>query len=98
MIQYVAGTDYVAKTNFHIRWQANQVDPRYVPMPTASDPLFMFTIIDDNITESREEYFEIDLSLNPMGSGRNGLFFPTAVGRVTILDDEGIYPISEVAL
>lgn len=82
-----AGTDYIAKSDFRIRWFENDVDPRYVQTPTNNDPVFEFTIIDDDIRES-EEYFEIDLTLNPMGSGRNGVFFPQAVGRVTILDDE----------
>ena len=70
-----AGQDYVAQSNFRIRWLANQVDPR------PEDPAFEFTIIDDDIPEARE-YFEIDLSVT-----RNGVFFPPyAVGRVTILD------------
>ena len=83
-----AGSDYVARSNFRIRWQANRVDPRYVPTPTTQDPAFEFTIMDDDIPEDPREYFEIDLSLNPSGNGRNGFFFPDAIGRVTILDDD----------
>ena len=44
--------------------------------------------MDDDIPEDREEYFEIDLILNPTGNARNGFFFPDAIGRVTILDDD----------
>ena len=48
----------------------------------------MFDIIDDVIEEDPFEYFEIDLSLNPTGGGRNGFFFPDAIGRVTIVDND----------
>ena len=44
--------------------------------------------MDDDIPEDRVEYFEIDLVLNAQGNGRNGYFFPDAIGRVTILDDD----------
>ena len=47
------------------------------------DPVFNFEIIDDEIGEEREEYFEIVLEAT-----RNAVFFPYAVGRVTILDDD----------
>lgn len=77
--------DYIQLSNFRIRWRADQVDPRYIPHPTAPDPAFVITIVDDNVPEPRE-YFEIDLTLNP--SGRNGFFYPRAVGRVTIIDDD----------
>ena len=83
-----AGSDYEALSNFRIRWQANNVNPRYVPNPTTNDPLFEFTILDDDVPEDRVEYFEIDLTLNPTGNNRNGFFFPDAIGRVTILDDD----------
>ena len=83
-----AGSDYVAQSNVRIRWQADQVDPRYISNPGPNDPVFQFTIIDDDDEEDPREYFEIDLSLNPTGNGRNGFFFPDAVGRVTILDND----------
>ena len=74
---------------FRIRWLPNQVDPRYVQTPTNNDPVFQITIIDDDIPEPPgREYFEIDLTLNPTGNNRNGFFFPSAVGRVTIIDDD----------
>ena len=74
---------------FRIRWQADQVDPRYIPTPTGNDPAFEITIIDDDVAEPPgREYFEIDLSLNPTGTNRNGFFYPRAVGRVTIIDDD----------
>ena len=73
---------------FRIRWQADQVDPRYVSNPTNNDPVFQINIIDDDIPEPGREYFEIDLSLNPSGNNRNGFFYPRAVGRVTIIDDD----------
>ena len=74
---------------FRIRWLADQVDPRYIPTPTGNDPAFEITIIDDSIAEPPgREYFEIDLSLNPTGIVRNGFFYPRAVGRVTIIDDD----------
>ena len=76
--------DYQPQSNFRIRWQADQVDPR----SGSNDPPLVFEIIDDDIEEDPFEYFEIDLSLNPTGSGRNGFFFPSAVGRVTIVDDD----------
>ena len=50
--------------------------------------MFQFTIIDDDIPEDRLEYFEIDLVLNTQGNGRNGYFFPDAIGRVTIRDND----------
>ena len=81
---YVAGMDYRPQSNFRIRWQADQVDPRSGP----NDPPLVFEIIDDDIEEEPFEFFEIDLSLNPSGNGRNGFFFPDAVGRVTIVDDD----------
>ncbi len=83
----IDGIDYVALSNFRIRWQADQVDPRYIPTPTANDPVFEVIIMDDSVLEPRE-YFEIELMLNPTGNGRNGLFYPSAVGRVTIIDDD----------
>ena len=48
----------------------------------------MFEIIDDDIEEDPFEFFEIDLSLNRAGNRRNGFFFPDAIGRVTIVDDD----------
>ena len=83
-----AGSDYESKSNFRIRWLSGTVNPRYVPTPTAQDPAFEFRIIDDEIPEEPKEYFEIVLTLNPTGNGKNGFFFPDAVGRVTILDDD----------
>ena len=84
-----AGVDYMPLSNFQIRWQSDQVDPRYIPNPTVADPAFVVTIIDDDILEPpARQYFEIVLSLNPTGSSRNGFFFPSAVGRVTIIDDD----------
>ena len=78
----------MAQTNFRIRWRANEVDPRYIPTPTRLDPAFEFTIINDDVMEPPgREYFEIDLRLNT-GATRNGFFFPNAVGRVTIIDDD----------
>ena len=74
-------------SDFRIRWQANQVDPRYIPDPTDRDPVFQVHITDDDIREDRE-YFEIVLSFSDAGSGRNGIFYPSAVGRVTIIDDD----------
>ena len=85
----VAGTDYFAKSDFRIRWFENDVDPRYISEPSENDQVFQFTIIDDEIEESLVEYFEIDFVLNPSGNGRNGVFVPQAVGRVTILDNDG---------
>ena len=75
-------------SNFRIRWLADQVDPRYIPTPSRQDPAFEFTIIDDDYPEPPgREYFEIELILNPGGNG-NGFFYPRAVGRVTIIDDD----------
>ena len=78
--------------DFRIRWQPDQVDPSYIvdsdPILN-QDPVFEITIIDDSIAEPPgREYFEIDLSLNPGGGNRNGFFYPRAVGRVTIIDDD----------
>ena len=75
-------------SNFRIRWLENEADPRYVPIPTASDPLFQFTIIDDGIQEDRLEYFEVHLSSNHSGQGGNAIFYPHAVGYVMIVDDD----------
>lgn len=78
----------MALSDFRVRWLAGQVDPRYITRPDAvRDPVFQFTIIDDDVTENFMEYFEIDLKLNPRGNG-NGFFYPNAVGRVTIIDDD----------
>ena len=74
---------------FRIRWLADQVDPRYIadsPPNFNNDPVFEITIMNDTIPEP-VEYFEIDLTLNPSGN-RNGFFYPRAVGRVTIIDDD----------
>ena len=91
MVQYsslnVAGSDYQAQSNFRIRWQADQVNQR----TGANDPPLVFEIIDDDIGEDPFEFFEIDLSLNPTGNGRNGFFFPNAVGHITIVDDDAIF-------
>ena len=84
----VASSDYMVLSNFRIRWLADQVDPIYIPTPSVNDLVFNVTIIDDEIPEPREEYFEIVLSLSPTGSRRNGFFYPSAVGRVTIIDDD----------
>ena len=65
---------------------ADQVYPRYLPSETDVDLTFQVNIINDNIPED-QEYFEINLTLNPTGNG-NGFFYPTAVGRVTIIDDD----------
>ena len=70
------------QSNFRIRWQADQVDPRSGP----NDPPLEFTIIDDDIEEKLFRHFETDLSLNSTGDGRNGFFFPDAIGRVTIVE------------
>ena len=73
-------------SNFRIRWRADQVDPRYILNPTNSDPVYQINITDDDIPENLE-YFEIDLIPNPGGNG-NSFFYPNAVGRVTIIDDD----------
>ena len=75
--------DYQPQSNFRIRWLADQVDPR----SGAKDPPLELVIIDDDI-EEEPEHFEIDLSLNHRGSGRNGFFYPNTVARVTIVDDD----------
>ena len=64
----------------------DQVHPRYIPNASNSDPAFEFSIINDDIPENIE-YFEIDLIPNPGGNG-NSFFYPSAVGRVTIIDDD----------
>ena len=85
-ITYIAGQDYRPLSNFRIRWAADQVYPRYLSSATFSDPIFQVSLIDDDIPED-QEYFEIYLILNPGGNG-NGFFYPTAVSRVTIIDDD----------
>ena len=82
----IAFQDYMLLSNFRIRWGANEVDPRYITSPSANDHTLQFMIIDNDIPE-QTEYFEIDLIPNPAGNG-NGFFFPSAVGRVTIIDDD----------
>ena len=82
----IAGQDYQSLSNFRIRWLRGAVDPRYLPNPTNADPTFEFMIINDDILEPTE-YFEIDLIPNPGGNG-NAFFYPSAVGRVTIIDDD----------
>ena len=76
------------QSDFRIRWRTGESSPRFITAPSSNDPVFQFTIIDDDIPEDRVEYFEIDLVLNPQGNGRNGYFFPDAIGRVTILDND----------
>ena len=82
-----------ANPGFRVRWEADESEPRYITNPNVNrDPIFEVEIIDDDIPELEPpggEYFEIDLSLNPTGNGRNGYFFPNAVGRVTIVDNDG---------
>ena len=88
-MDYVQLADRGDGNGFQIRFLANQVDPKYIPTPTDYDRAFEITIIDDSIAEPPgREYFEIDLTLNPTGSIRNGFFYPRAVGRVTIIDDD----------
>ena len=88
-MDYVRLADWGDGNGFRIRWLADQVDPRYIPTPTRNDPAFEITIIDDSVAEPPgREYFEIDLTLNPTGGSRNGFFYPSAVGRVTIIDDD----------
>ena len=90
------GVDYrrlpdqnAANPGFRVRWEADESEPRFITNPNAMrDPIFEVEIIDDEDPElPGREYFEIDLSLNP-GGNRNGFFFPNAVGRVTIIDDD----------
>ena len=69
-----ADEDYVPLSNFQVRWQSNQIDP---------DPTLEFEILDDDNIEAREKFFEIELSIT-----RNALFYPCAVGRVTIIEDD----------
>ena len=92
----VAGEDYMPlmmpgseSDDFRIRWlEDDVVNPRYTRLPSNRDPVFQVTIMDDDIPEPPgREYFEIDLTLNPMSNG-NGFFYPRAVGRVTIIDDD----------
>lgn len=73
-------------SNFRVRWRANEVDPRFITQPSNNDRVFQFMIMNDDIQESTE-YFEIDLIPNPGGNG-NAFFYPSAVGRVTIIDDD----------
>ena len=69
---------------FQIRWRANEVLPRYLTSPNPErDPVFQFNITDDKIPENVTEYLDIVLT-----SQRNGVFYPNAVGRVTIVDDD----------
>ena len=83
-----AGVDYRALSDFRIRWLAGDtVNPRYTRLPSNNDQVFQVTIEQDDIPET-DEYFEIDLTLNPTGNNRNGFFYPRAVGRVTIIDDD----------
>ena len=84
----IDGSDYMAISEFRIRWQEDQVDPRYIPTPSSADPVFQVSIIDDDIPEPFIEYFELVLTLNEGSSGRNGIFYPSAIGRVTIIDDD----------
>ena len=51
-------------------------------MPT--DPPFEFIILNDDTAEDRVKFFEIELTIT-----RNALLYPFAVGRVTIIDDDG---------
>ena len=73
-----AGEDYVARSNVRIRWQPGEVN--HIP----TDPPFEFEILDDEVAEARVKFFEIELTIT-----RNALLYSVAVGRVTIIDDDG---------
>ena len=87
----IAFQDYMPLSNFRIRWQVNEVDPKYITSPSDRDRTFEFMIIDNDIPE-QTEYFEIDLIPDPGGGRGNGFIFPSAVGRVTIIDDDSKFP------
>ena len=91
-MDYVQLPDWGDGFGFRIRWRPDQVDPNYIADfdPNLNqDPVFEITIINDSIAEPPgREYFEIYLGLNPTGDNSNGFFYPCAVGRVTIIDDD----------
>ena len=75
----VAGSDYQTITGRRIRWRPNKVDPQ---RDTANDAPFTITIIDDNVNED-DEYLEVHFVVETTGYA-----FPSAIARVTILDDD----------
>ena len=81
MFLFAAGVDYKTRSDVRITWRAGEVDYS-LRLPT--DPPFEFEIMDDDIPEDRE-FFEIELTIT-----RNALLYPVAVGRVTIIDDDGL--------
>ena len=76
-----AGSDYLALSGVIIRWQANQRLSRFDL--GNNDVPFDVTIIDDDIPEPTE-YFEVHFEVQSTGYA-----YPSAIGRVTILDDDG---------
>ena len=67
-----------------IRWQANQRLSRHdLGNGGANDVPFTVTIIDDDIPEPTE-YFEVHFEVQSTGYA-----YPSAIGRVTILDNDG---------
>ena len=72
--------DYETITGRRIRWRPDRVDPR---TDTANDAPFTITIIDDDVDED-DEYLEVHFTVETTGYA-----FPSAIARVTILDDDG---------
>ena len=70
----VPDADFIARSGVRIRWRPEETEPR---------ELFQIMIVDDEIAES-DEYLEVTFVIDSTGYA-----FPRAVGRVTILDNDG---------
>ena len=69
--------------NRRLRWSPGETLTRVVLGTGGSDQFFIITILDDLIPE-QDEYFEVQFEI-----ANTGYAYPNAVGRVTILDDDG---------
>ena len=80
----MVGSDFEELSNFAIRWTANSEQPRYITSPNNANQPFTVTILDDDIPEPTE-YFEVHFEVE-----NTGFAFPSAIGRVTILDNDAV--------
>lgn len=77
------GSDFIPIKDRRIRWSLRPQDDRVNPRTdTANDAPFVISITDDDIPEPTE-YLEVRFRIDSTGYA-----FPSAIARVTILDDD----------
>lgn len=81
----MAGTDYQSIIRRRVVFLPDQVDPRM----GSNDVPFDITIVGDDIAEPTE-YLEVHFVIDLTDTQGSGYAYPTAIARVTILDDDGV--------